>query len=245
MKGKTPQDGRQEWTLVGTRLADRGIRHVREQVLASAALQMLNGEAPVLKASTQAHLARCVRCAARLEDLRAVMAGEREAVVDAADAAFADARLRAQRTAILDRLARDRASARVLRFPATETWTARSWIRRDRPAMRWLAGAAAAGLLVGLGAGQIAFTGRQLHLTPSASSARAWTPSRWLGQATAAAPNPARIERLTPASEEEFLSEMEVAINRRRNAALRALSTDLAPRPTRVSHQTTSVTTQK
>jgi len=237
MNGKTTHDSRQPWTLAAG--PARG-RHLREPLLASAALQTLNGEGPFLEASSQAHLAGCARCTARLDALRAAMADQRDTIVEAADAAFSDTRLRAQRTSILDRLARDRASARVLRFPAADTWAARGWIRRDRPAMRWLAGAAAAGLLVGLGAGQIVFTGRQLHLIPSASSARAWTPSRWLGQATATMPDATMIERVSPAAEEQFLSEMELAINRRRNAALRALSTDLAPRPTRASHQTSS-----
>ena len=101
--------------------------------------------------------------------------------------------------------------------------------RRDRPAMRWLAGAAAAGLLVGLGAGQAVFTGHQLRFhSPVAPTAAGgpWTPTRWISSGTTDTPH---IERLSGASEEAFLSDMELVLNKRRNAAMRALDESLAP----------------
>ena len=114
------------------------------------------------------------------------MSTEREDAMAAADAAFPESRLRAQRSSILARLEQARAGSRVLDFPtvpATRTWMA----RRDRPAMRWLAGAAAAGLLVGLGAGQAVFTGHQLRFHSPAAPAAAndtWTPARWISTGT-------------------------------------------------------------
>ena len=128
---------------------------------------------------------------------------------------------------ILARLEQARAGSRVLHFPtfpATRTWMA----RRDRPAMRWLAGAAAAGLLVGLGAGQAVFTGHQLqfHATGTPATSSNWTPASWRSANPADTPH---IERLSPASEEAFLSDMELVLNKRRNAVQRALDEQLAP----------------
>jgi hypothetical protein len=207
-------------------------KHVREHVLADAALQLMNGEIPALKPSVQSHLERCGRCAARLEELRAIMATEREDAAAAADVAFSEPRLRQQRSSILARLEQARAGSRVLAFPTLPG--ARTWMaRRDRPAMRWLAGAAAAGLLVGLGAGQAAFTGHQLRFHAPSSSPAApavagtWTPSRWINSGSAETPH--IIERVTGASEEAFLSDMELVLNKRRNAAMRALDESLAP----------------
>ena len=203
-------------------------KHVREHVLADAAIQLMNGESPSLSPSVQAHLERCDRCAARLEQLRTVMSTEREDAMAAADAAFPESRLRTQRSSILARLEQARAGSRVLDFPTvpeTRTWMA----RRDRPAMRWLAGAAAAGLLVGLGAGQAVFTGHQLRFhSPAAPTAanNSWTPARWINTGT---PDTPHIERVAGASEEAFLSDMELVLNKRRNAALRALDESLAP----------------
>ena len=45
-------------------------KHVREHVLANAAMQLMNGESPALTPSVQTHLERCDRCAARLDELR-------------------------------------------------------------------------------------------------------------------------------------------------------------------------------
>jgi hypothetical protein len=201
-------------------------KHVREHVLANAAIQLMNGESPDLTPSAQAHLEHCDRCAARLGELRDIMSTEREDVMAAADAAFPESRLREQRVSILARLEQASAGSRVLHFPtfpATRSWMA----RRDRPAMRWLAGAAAAGLLVGLGAGQAAFTGHQLkfHQTATPSKVANGAPA-WRNTGNVDTPH---IERLTPASEEAFLSDMELVLNKRKNAALRALDEQLAP----------------
>ena len=63
-------------------------KHVREHVLANAAIQMMNGESPELTPSALVHLERCDRCAARLDELRDIMSTEREDAIAAADAAF-------------------------------------------------------------------------------------------------------------------------------------------------------------
>jgi hypothetical protein len=197
--------------------------HLREHQLAGAALQLLNGEAPALKASAESHLLRCERCAARLEELREVLAGERGAAADAVDALFAEERLKEQRQSILDRLERRQKSARVLHFPAiTEPVN-----RRDRPAMRWVAAAAAAGLFVGLAASPVVFPDVQRFPRSSAAN-RSWSSGAkwWVPSSVTAKPGTSRI---TPETDELFLSEMESALNKRRIAPLKALD-DLTPR---------------
>jgi hypothetical protein len=197
--------------------------HLREHRLAGAALQLLNGEAPALKPSAQTHLLRCERCAARLEELREVLAGERHAAVDAADALFAEERLAAQRQTILGRLERRHKSARVLRFPPVAVPVN----RRDRPAMRWIAAAAAAGLFVGLAASPVVFPDVQ-RFPRTAAANRHWpvVGAKWWMPSVSAKPGQSRI---APETDELFLSEMESALNKRRIAPLKALD-DLTPR---------------
>lgn len=199
--------------------------HLREQHLAAAALHLLNGEAPALKVSAEAHLHRCERCAARLEELREVLAGERNAAVEAADAVFSDDRLATQRRGILGRLERRQRGARVLPFPVIAEEPAS---RRDRPAMRWLAAAAAAGLFVGLAASPIVFPDVKRFPRTSLGAARQAPPADkwWL---PSVAGTKASKPAITLETDELFLSDMETALNKRRIPALRALD-DLTPR---------------
>jgi hypothetical protein len=196
--------------------------HLREHQLAGAALQLLNDEAPALKVSARAHLLRCERCAARLEELREVLAGERDAAAGATDALFSEERLDEQRQTILDRLERSQKSARVLRFPPVAVPVN----RRDRPAMRWIAAAAAAGLFVGLAASPVVFPDVQRF--PRTAAARPQWPAglKWWMPSVSARPGQSRI---APETDELFLSEMESALNKRRIAPLKALD-DLTPR---------------
>ena len=60
-----------------------------------------------------------------------------------ADAAFSDERLAKQRARILQRLEQEGRPGRVITFPAAHTQRPPL---RARPGMRWVAGAAAAGL---------------------------------------------------------------------------------------------------
>lgn len=200
--------------------------HLREPHLAAAALQLLNGEAPALKPSAEKHLLRCERCAARLEELREVLAGERHDAADAADAAFSEARLADQRRGILGRLEHLQRNTRVLRFPTLAEEPAN---RRERPAMRWLAAAAAAGLFVGLAASPIVFPDVKQRFPRTALGATRQAPTAekwWLPSVGGAQPGTSTISLET---DELFLSEMEYALNKRRSPALRALD-DMTPR---------------
>ncbi|HUU35025.1 MAG TPA: hypothetical protein VMW48_13255 [Vicinamibacterales bacterium] len=99
-----------------------------------------------------AHLGSCARCRREHDRIAAILNQARAGADEAVDAAFAPADLDRQREAILHRIARTGGIARVLRFPNGLD---------DRPLqsppaqMRWLLAAAAAGLIIGVAAGQV------------------------------------------------------------------------------------------
>jgi hypothetical protein len=146
---------------------------------------------------------------------------ERAAIETLIDAQLGDEALETQRRSILDRLA-GRRDVRVLDFPVRPARAA----RRDRPAVRWLAAAAAAGLFVGMLAGQ--------RLQPMFSSPLFGpgheTSARLVGRTPAwREPGEATADpRPVHAHDELFLSEMETAVNNRGALQLRALD-DLTP----------------
>src|SRR5919106_942717 len=103
------------------------------------------------------HVSSCEACAARLADLTVQMETLRDAAWQEADAAFDDAMLEAQRGKILARLANLGKAARVLRSPARMRDASMPVSPISR---RWVSVAAAAGLIIGLVAGQL------LHFVP-------------------------------------------------------------------------------
>lgn len=164
-----------------------------------------------------AHLASCDECRARrtrLERLMADMSGIAEAE---ADAAFTAERLAAQRARILHRVEQDGRPARVIAFPSAPGPEVRPL--RTRPAGRWIAAAAAAGLAIGLLAGHLA------HDLPTGGR-----PSRTAAIRPAApAPAPSTIRTASMVlNEEELLGEIEVAIQGPHLAVLQPLH-DLTP----------------
>ena len=105
-----------------------------------------------LDTRTGAHLASCPRCRRERDRMAVLLAEAREGAADAADAAFSAADLDRQRQAIMLRLARTGGVARVLRFPHSADERPQTPPRVDT---RWLAAAAAAGLLLGVAAGHV------------------------------------------------------------------------------------------
>lgn len=97
------------------------------------------------------HLAACAECRARYQDLCAWLTGLREDAIAEADIAFPSDRLATQQAQVLRRLEAMERPARVIAFPRlNRTVTA----AHSRP-QRWVAAAAAAGLIVGIAAGQM------------------------------------------------------------------------------------------
>jgi hypothetical protein len=147
-----------------------------------------------------------------------------EAFADArlfAEEAIDTARLEGQRAAIVERLHVRRAGGRVLPFPSRP-----GGLHRPRQLARWVALAAAAGLIVGLGMGQL--VGPQLFGGSPRSGQAAWSAVN-RSTRSGAANDRFQPERLD-AQEERFLAEMEMVVNNRRVRELRALDT-LTPRP--------------
>ena len=169
-----------------------------------------------------AHFAACDRCRARRMRLAAMLLE----IDDAADAdteeRFPPERLAAQQARILQRIEQDGRPARVIAFPAAPAVDPRPL--RTRPAARWIAAAAVAGLTIGLATGflvhDLPMLGRPSRPALVGSSAR--------GVATS---NPGPAAEIVNASfnDEEFLGEIENAIDDPYVPVLRPLN-DLTPR---------------
>jgi hypothetical protein len=106
-----------------------------------------------------AHLADCGQCRARYDAFSGWMDGVQADAVSEADDLFPPERLTAQQAQILRRLEALERPARVIAFPRFVRPTA---VVRRGP-QRWIAAAAAAGLIVGLGAGELLDFRRSLH----------------------------------------------------------------------------------
>ena len=159
------------------------------------------------------HLDHCPECGRRRDAIARVLSDVRVAATAEADAAFPAERLARQHARILQRLEHEGRPARIIAFPAHGPEPS---MLRTRPAMRWIAGAAAAGLVIGLLAGHMA------HDFSIATPARA--------VAVRPAPEQPTLRAVaTTISDEEFLGQLELAIEGTGGTALRPLD-DLTPR---------------
>jgi len=102
-----------------------------------------------LLAVEDSHVSTCSLCRARLNQLATTFDDARDAANAEADAIFNGERLHDQRDRILRRLERYAHPAEVLRFP-NRFGSRQAAHRLLGPAGRWIAGAAAAGLVAGL-----------------------------------------------------------------------------------------------
>jgi hypothetical protein len=201
--------------------------HLTADLVDLFAVLSINGDLPVdcqvdpeldAASADARHLAECAACrealAARVEAVQL----EREAVGALVDAYLTEPALEAQRRGIFARLAARRDNGRVLEFPVRAGRPA----RRDRPGVRWLAAAAAAGLFVGMLAGP--------RLQPVLGSQFFGRGHEGSGRLVAHKPASVGDAVLVHAHDELFLSEMETAVNNRGALPLRALD-DLTPEP--------------
>ena len=141
-----------------------------------------------------------------MDEVTAVMKAE-------ADVLFTDERRARQHARILQRIEEETRPGRLISFPNAQP--ARPSLR-VRPGMRWVAAAAAAGLLIGVVAGHL------VHDFPGTAAA----PSSQVGVRGADIPTLQAVS--TSMSEEEFLGQMEIAIETTGGSALRPLD-DLTP----------------
>lgn len=155
------------------------------------------------------------------DEIASLLAEYSEAVIAEADAAFPAERLARQQTRILQRLEQEGRPGRVIAFPAGHAHEPPPL--RARPGMRWIAGAAAAGLIIGVVAGHLThdFSNRAAGRAPQIAASR---PDTGVGASAVT-----RRAVSTTLSEEEFLGQLEIAIEGSRSASLQPLD-ELTPR---------------
>lgn len=179
-------------TLVRRYMADRGLDALKPE------------DARVVR-----HVDQCAACARRYASVCLQLDAAAAAAVETADAVFTAERLVAQRERIMRRL--DGAGARVLTFPAADA--ERRAQGPDRPLLKWVSVAAAAGLLVGLSVGSI------LDLGGSGSApqtARSVGPTRGV-------PVIGAVRPVGTAADDTFLSDLELALSEPRIPELQAI----------------------
>lgn len=158
------------------------------------------------------HLESCEVCEGRRSDLARLLSDVSDVARAEADAAFTPERLSRQHVRILQRVEQEARRGQVISFPAAHGQG--PTLLRARPGMRWIAGAAAAGLVLGL------LAGRMVQDLPDVGP---------LPASQAAARPAATLQAVSMTmSEEEFLGRMEVAIEGTSGSALRPLD-DLTP----------------
>lgn len=148
------------------------------------------------------HLRACATCEARRQALAGLLREIHDTVDLDTDERFPAAHLAQQRARLLRRLEQEGRPGRVLAFPATRQDRR---VFRARPATRWIAAAAAAGMAVGLVVGR-------LSSGPGPRPAAA-TRVAFVGGATASVTGgfaPATVVL----SDDELMGEIELAVNR-------------------------------
>lgn len=172
-------------------------------------------------APEQQHLASCPACEERRTRLARLLTDVADVVAAQADTVFTAERLAKQRTRILQRIEQEARHGRVISFPAGHGHASSL---RARPGMRWIAGAAAAGLIIGLVGG---------HLAHQLPRGRRIAPA----VVTRAEPSAEMLQFVAvPLSEEEFLGRIEMAVEGTAGSSLRPLD-DLTPRVWEVAAQ--------
>lgn len=186
---------------------DWGHPHLSDESLLELHALLLSGEHAVA-ARYLKHVRQCEDCAARLEAVRDQAAILRRDVSASIEARITPARLERQFDVVMRRL--EGHSGRVLSFPTNGHRPAQAPILH-----RWVAMAAACGLLIGLGAGRLIGPG-------SPPSVSVWRPGP--GAIVSGVPAPEREE-----SDEQVLVEVDAALTRSRTKEFRALD-ELTPR---------------
>jgi hypothetical protein len=159
------------------------------------------------------HLTTCASCRARFAEFSSWLENMRVDAVTEADDYFSAERLATQQAQIFRRLEAAERPARVIAFPRF----AQPLSSRSSHASRWIAAAAAAGLIVGVGVGQLMDLRHSLTVrdTPAAQTQ--------LVDAPLTARRDARVQPISAARDELFLSELEASLSRASVPELRAL----------------------
>ena len=151
----------------------------------------------------ESHLRTCSDCRARFNAFASWLDGMRTEVHTEADEVFTRERLTVQQNQIFRRLESLEHPARIIAFPRfTRPVSVQSGGRR-----RWIAAAAAVGLITGVGLGQMFESSRHARQGDSIAQTRVVTPSE----------APRQIQPVSASSDDEaFLSELEVMTSQAR-----------------------------
>lgn len=167
--------------------------------------------------ATLAHLAACGVCARRFEQITADLETLRHEAAAEADQAFDSDRLLRQRDHILKRIEHAGQPARVIDFPLRSLGMVVEH-GTQRLMLRWIAAAAVAGLLVGLGAGLL--VDRRVERSLAGGSV-ARSGSRIPPTSVALSTRTAALQGYLP--DDEFLFEIEAALGAPRAPELQAI----------------------
>ena len=187
-------------------------RHLSDDRLIEVCLESAPARGELL------HLDSCVECQARRADIARMLDDVSQVASDEADAVFPAERLARQQARIVQRLEHEGRPGRVIAFPAGHG--SDPFVLRTRPAMRWIAGAAAAGLVIGLLAG---------HLSNFSVIRPAGRATQLAVVARPDAATPTLHAVATTISEDEFLGQIDLAIEGSGSTSLRPLD-ELTPR---------------
>jgi hypothetical protein len=176
--------------------------HIHEERLFESYLTERDGES--IEPPVAEHLADCPECANRYADLQRFMDGLREHADAELDEVFSAERLRAQQQQIARRLEQVGHAARIISFPGHPPADHHAAARRSRVAPRWLAAAAAAGLIVGASLGGVLF--RDGPATPSQPPV--------IANVGPTEPPLVQTRGSEPVDDIDFLSELEIALER-------------------------------
>jgi anti-sigma factor RsiW len=193
--------------------------HLHDDRLFDCYLAELSGETPDPRAAD--HLADCSDCSGRYAELSRFMDALRSEGRSEGDEIFTADRLRAQQQAIARRIEHIGRPARVISFPGGST--ARTIASKtSRVAPRWVAAAAAAGIFVGaaLGTSYEWTRGVSSGFGRAAASGFGRTPTHARAMTEPVATRGS--DQADVASDEAFLSELEIALDRPRTPELRA-----------------------
>jgi hypothetical protein len=182
----------------------------------------------VLEAASGAeeqHLSACARCDARRVRLQRLLDEVSDTAITAADAAFPPERLARQQARILAHLHHEGRPARVIAFPAGHAQQEPA-VSRTRPGSRWIAAAAVAGLVVGVIAGRF---GHDYSFSRPGDSRVIVARTAEQSELRGVGPTAAIQEVTASISEDEFLNQLELAIDAPAAAALQPID-DLTPR---------------
>lgn len=189
----------------------KGQRHLSDDRLIEVCLESAPGQ------GERQHLDSCAECQGRRADIARMLTDVSLAATAEADEVFTAERLTRQQARILQRVEHEGRPGRVIAFPAGHG--SDPFVLRTRPAMRWIAGAAAAGLLIGLLAGHLAHDFSVIR-PPRQSQIAAARPAVTVPTLQAVA---------TTISEDEFLGQIDMAIEGSGSTSLRPLD-ELTPR---------------